>query len=126
MNKIQIIGRLCFDPELKSTPNGKAVCEMRLAADRRDRNAAPVYVDVKAWEKLAESCGLHLSKGRQVAVSGRLDYREWTTDAGERRSKHEIVADEVTFLGAKAQAEPAQPAEPAAEAEAEAEEAIPF
>ena len=102
MNTIQLIGRLTRDPELRSTSGGKSVAEMRLAVPRRDRDAAPVYVDVVAYEGLAEICAKHLDKGRQVAVSGRLDYREWETDEGQRRSKHEVVADQVDFL-AKAQ-----------------------
>lgn len=97
MNTIQLIGRLTRDPELRSTSGGKSVAEMRLAVPRRDRDAAPVYVDVVAYEGLADICAKHLDKGRQVAVTGRLDYREWEKD-GSKRSKHEVVAGEVDFL----------------------------
>ncbi len=102
MDNIQIIGRLTRDAELRQTTSGKSVAAMRLAVPRRDRDAAPVYVDVVAYEGLADICAKHLDKGRQVAVTGRLDYREWETDEGQRRSKHEVVADQVDFL-AKAQ-----------------------
>ena len=95
---VQAIGRLTRDPDTSSTPGGKTVTRLRLASDRRDRDAAPVYVDVVVWEKLGEACAQHLGKGRQVAVQGRLDYREWKTDDGSLRSKHEIVANQVLFL----------------------------
>ena len=97
MNQVQMIGRLTRDPELRSTGSGKPVANMRLAVSRRDRDAAPVYVDVVAYDKLAEVCEEHLEKGRQVAVSGRLDYQQWEHE-GQRRSKHEVIAAEVDFL----------------------------
>ena len=97
MNSIQLIGRLTRDPELRSTKSGKPVANMRLAVSRRDRDAAPVYVDVVAYDALAEICGQHLEKGRQVAVSGRLDYQQWEHE-GSKRSKHEVIAAEVDFL----------------------------
>ncbi len=97
MNSIQLIGRLTRDPELRSTRSGKPVAAMRLAVSRRDREAAPVYVDVVAYDALAKVCAEHLEKGRQVAVSGRLDYQQWEHE-GQRRSKHEVIAAEVDFL----------------------------
>ena len=97
MNSIQLIGRLTRDPELRSTKSGKPVANMRLAVSRRDRDADPVYVDVVAYDALAEICGQHLEKGRQVAVSGRLDYQQWEHE-GAKRSKHEVIAAEVDFL----------------------------
>ena len=106
MNQIQLIGRLTRDVELRSTKGGKPVAKMRLAVSRRDRDADPVYVDVVAYQGLAELCAEHLAKGRQVAVTGRLDYQEWEHE-GTRRSKHEVIAAEVDFL--------ARPADTAAE-----------
>ena len=97
MNSIQLIGRLTRDPELRSTKSGKPVANMRLAVSRRDRDAAPVYVDVVAYDALAEICAEHLEKGRQVAVSGRLDYQQ-SEQEGQKRSKHEVIAAEVDFL----------------------------
>ena len=97
MNSIQLIGRLTRDPELRSAGSGKPVANMRLAVSRRDRDAAPVYVDVVAYDGLAEVCAEHLEKGRQVAVSGRLDYQQWEHE-GQKRSKHEVIAAEVDFL----------------------------
>ena len=109
MNTIQLIGRLTADPECRALAEDKSVANMRLAVGRRDRKAAPVYVDVVAWGKLAELCAEHLEKGRQVAISGRLEYSEWEAQDGSKRSKHEVVAGEVEFL-AKAKASGEEPA----------------
>ena len=97
MNNIQLIGRLTRDPELRSTKSGKSVANMRLAVSRRDREAAPVYIDVVAYDGLADISAEHLAKGRQVAITGRLDYQEWEHE-GSKRSKHEVIASEVDFL----------------------------
>ncbi len=100
MNSITLTGRLTADPD--TTHSATAVTQFRLAIQRRrsrngeDRGA--VYVDVVSFGGLAESCAQYLAKGRQVAVSGRLELDEWETDAGERRSRHKVVADEVEFL----------------------------
>jgi single-strand DNA-binding protein len=102
MNSITLTGRLTPDPDMRTTHSATAVTQFRLAIQRRrsrngeDRGA--VYVDVVSFGGLAESCAQYLAKGRQVAVSGRLELDEWETDAGERRSRHKVVADEVEFL----------------------------
>jgi len=112
MNTIQLIGRLTADPELRSLAEDKSVANMRLAVARRDRKAAPVYVDVVAFDRLAELCATHLERGRQVAISGRLDYSEWEAKDGTKRSKHEVIANEVEFLArAKAPVEEPGPGE---------------
>ena len=99
MNQVQLIGRLTRAPELGTTAGGKPVCDMRLAIPRRDRDADPVYVDLVTYDGLAETCAAHLEKGRQVAVTGRLDYQEWEArDGSGKRSKHQVVASEVDFL----------------------------
>lgn len=98
MNTIQLIGRLTRDPQPRSTGEGNPVAAMRLAVPRRDRDATPVYVDVTCFGKLAEACGQHLEKGRQVAVTGRLDHSEWETENGDKRSGHSVIANEVEFL----------------------------
>jgi single-strand DNA-binding protein len=100
MNSINLVGRLTRDPELRETKGDTKVAGMRLAIPRRQRNGeqqAPVYVDVTAFGQLADNCGKYLQKGRRVAVSGRLEYSEWTTDGG-KHSKHEVIADQVDFL----------------------------
>lgn len=99
MNTISVVGRLTRDPELRFTPNGKAVATLRLAVPRRDREAEPVYVDVVTWGEQAKVCADYLTKGRQIAITGRLEDRHWETDDGQKRSTYEIVANSVDFLG---------------------------
>ncbi len=71
---------------------------LRLAIDRQAKDSEPVYVDVTVWEQLARTCVEHLGKGSEVGVTGRLDYRQWETDRGEKRSRHEVAAHVVDFL----------------------------
>jgi single-strand DNA-binding protein len=101
MNSINRTGRLTADPEAR-TARDAHVADFRLAVHRRrsregeDRGA--VFVDVVSFGGLAESVVRYLEKGRQVAVTGRLELDEWETHVGERRSRHKVVADEVEFL----------------------------
>jgi single-strand DNA-binding protein len=102
MNNISLIGNLTRDLELRSAKGG-AVCQLRIAVDKPGRNGAkgePTYVDVATFGKHAESCAAHLAKGRQVAVSGRLVFREWEAKDGSKRSAHEVRGS-VQFLGSK-------------------------
>jgi single-strand DNA-binding protein len=101
MNSITLTGRLTADPEVKSTSQKREVVQFRLAVGRRrsrgeDRGA--VFVDVVAFDGLAKSVAEYLTGGRKVAVAGRLELDEWETDAGERRQRHKVVADQVEFL----------------------------
>lgn len=104
MNSIQLIGRLTADPELRTTNGGTPVCTIRLAVPRRPRTEdptpAPVYINVVTYGAQGEAVATHMVKGRRVAVTGRLDYREWTTDDEVRHSLHEVIARDVTFLDA--------------------------
>ncbi|MGI8593503.1 MAG: single-stranded DNA-binding protein [Solirubrobacteraceae bacterium] len=105
MNSINLTGRLTRDPELRTTHSGTPVGSLRLAVQRRrsrdgeDRGA--VFVDVTAFGALGENCAQYLETGRQVAVSGRLELDEWENDAGQRRQRHHVIADEVEFLGGR-------------------------
>ncbi len=103
MNTIQLIGRLTADPDLRYTNGGTPVCTIRLAVPRRRRkdeaDPAPVFVNVVTFAGLAEAVANHMAKGRRVAVSGRLEHREWTTD-DVRHQVHEVVASDVEFLDA--------------------------
>lgn len=103
MNKIILIGRLTRDPELRYTPaNSVPVTTFTLAVDRPFLNQKGEreadFIRIVAWRKLAETCANNLKKGRQVAVSGRLQVRSYDTPEGQRRSISEVVADEVKFL----------------------------
>ena len=101
MNSVNLIGNLTRDPELKATQSDTSVCSMRIAVNGRNDQAD--YVDVTAFGKLAETAAQYLAKGRRVAISGRLSSSEWQTDDGHKRSRVEVIAQDVRFLGAKPQ-----------------------
>jgi single-strand DNA-binding protein len=113
MNDVSLIGRLTRDPELHTTNGGTDIVNLRVAIDRRRRGDGAVFVDVKCFEGQARACAGHLAKGRQVAVSGRLELDEWEADDGTKRSRLYVIAQSVQFLAGKAAAE--QPATVAAE-----------
>jgi single-strand DNA-binding protein len=120
MNNVTLIGTLTKDPEMRG--NGeKPVCQMRLA-DNSGPGDDPLYINVAAFGRQAESCNTYLAKGRHVAVSGRLRFREWTGKDEVKRSEHSVAADRVDFLpGGKTEAK----AQPEVEAEAPAGEEVP-
>lgn len=90
VNSITLVGHLTSDPVLRDLPDGRAVCDMRLAVnDQRDQ--PPLYIDVATFGAAAAACEKYLSKGRQIAVTGRLVYREWQAPDGSRRSKHAVI-----------------------------------
>lgn len=103
-NLVVLMGNLTRDPELRSTPNGQPVCSFSLALNRsykgQDDEWKEVtdYVDIVAWGSLGERVAQYLSKGRPCLVNGRLQSRSWEQD-GQKRSKVEVVAQDVTFLG---------------------------
>ena len=99
MNSVQLIGRLTQEPELAHTPGGTAVTTFRLAIDRGGRDGAD-FVTVKAWERLAEASAEHLTRGRRVAVQGRLSHEQWTGSDGRRAERLIVVANRVEFLDA--------------------------
>jgi len=104
-NKVILMGNLTRDPELRYTPSGAPVCNFDLAVNRSyttqggERRDEVCYVTVVVWGKQAESCGEYLGKGRTVLVEGHLQQRSWETPEGQKRSKHEVVAERVQFLG---------------------------
>ncbi|MDT7042336.1 single-stranded DNA-binding protein [Candidatus Nitronereus thalassa] len=102
-NKVILIGNLTRNPELRYTPSGTPVANFGLAVNRRfkqadDQKEEVCYVDIVVFGKQAEHCGQYLSKGDGAIIDGRLQQRRWETDDGQRRSKHEVVAQSVTFL----------------------------
>lgn len=103
MNAVHLIGRLTQDPELRFTEGGTATTTIRLAVARAERNGeeqSPVYIDVVIDGQQAQAMAEHARKGRQIAVSGRLDHRECVDAEGGRLSKHEVVAALVELIGA--------------------------
>jgi single-strand DNA-binding protein len=101
-NRIILIGRLTRDPELRYVPSGAPVASFTLAVDRpfRDQqgNRETDFIDIVAWRKLAEQVSQYMSKGRMVAVEGRLQIRSYETQDGQKRKVSEVVADGVRFL----------------------------
>lgn len=103
-NQVILMGNLTRDPELRQTPGGTNVCSFSLALNRsykgQDGNwqEATDYVDIVAWGPLGERIAQYLTKGRACLVTGRLQSRSWEQD-GQKRSKVEVVANDVTFLG---------------------------
>jgi single-strand DNA-binding protein len=104
-NKVILIGNLTKDPELRYTPQGTPVCTMRIACSTKYKASdsmkeETLFIDVVVWGKQGESAAQHLEKGRSVLVDGRLQERRWESD-GQQKSKFEVVAQSVKFLGSK-------------------------
>jgi single-strand DNA-binding protein len=107
INRVVLTGNLTRDPELRNTPSGMAVCSLRLACNTRRKDASgqwvdkPNYFDITVWGAQGENCAQYLSKGRPIAVDGRLEWREWQDQAGNKRQSVDIIADSVQFLGSR-------------------------
>jgi single-strand DNA-binding protein len=107
INRVVLTGNLTRDPELRSLPSGMSVCSLRIASNTRRKGASgewedkPNFFDVTVWGAQGENCARFLSKGRPVALDGRLEWREWQDQAGNNRQSVEIVADSVQFLGGR-------------------------
>ena len=107
MNVVVVTGNLTRDPELRSTPGGTSVCKLRVAVNSRRKDQSgnwvdkPNYFDVTVWGAQGENCANYLSKGRPVAIEGRLDWREWEDQQGNKRQTVEIIANSVQFLGSR-------------------------
>jgi single-strand DNA-binding protein len=102
-----LTGNLTRDPELRNLPSGTSVCSLRVACNTRRKDDSgqwvdkPNYFDVTVWGAQGENCAQYLSKGRPVAVDGRLEWREWQDKDGNKRQSVEIWADSVQFLGSR-------------------------
>ncbi len=137
-NRIILIGRLTRDPELRYVPSGAPVASFTLAVDRpfRDQqgNRETDFIDVVAWRKLAEQVSQYMSKGRMVAVEGRLQIRSYEAQDGQKRKVAEVVADGVRFLdrarpgsgGPPSGGGPPEPASTDERAEGGSDEDVPF
>ena len=139
LNKVFLMGNLTRDPELRYTPSGMAICKLGLATNRRFRDRSNdewkeevCFVDITVWGKTGENCSQYLAKGSPVLIEGRLNFRSWDTE-GQKRSKLEVVAENVQFLSRatgsqdNTSAAPSAPSEPKPESiPGEDEESIPF
>jgi single-strand DNA-binding protein len=112
INRVIITGNLTADPELQSLPSGTSVCRLRVAVNRRYKDSSsgewtekPNYFTVKVWGAQGENCANYLSKGRPVAIDGRLEWSQWESQDGGKREAVEIIADTVQFLGSRGDGE---------------------
>jgi single-strand DNA-binding protein len=108
INRVVLTGNLTRDPELRSTSSGTSVCSLRIATNTRRKDPTTGewtdkanYFDVTVWGAQGENCARFLSKGRPVAIDGRLEWREWETQEGHKRQAVDIIADAVQFLGSR-------------------------
>lgn len=110
MNIISIIGNLTADPELRHTPSGTAVADLRVAVNSREKKGEEWvdradFFDVTVWSKQAENCNQYLSKGKKVGITGRLRQERWQNENGDNRSRVKIVASHVEFLTPRGESE---------------------
>ncbi len=107
INRVVLVGNLTRDPELRQTPSGTPVCGLRIAVNTRRKDSSgqwtekPNYFDITVWGQQGENCAQYLSKGRPVAIDGRLEWREWDAQDGTKRQAVEVIADTVQFLGSR-------------------------
>jgi single-strand DNA-binding protein len=108
INRVVMTGNLTADPELRSLPSGMSVCSLRIACNTRRKDGAtgewvdkPNYFNVTVWGAQGENAARYLSKGRPVAIDGRLEWREWEAQDGAKRQATDIIADSVQFLGSR-------------------------
>jgi single-strand DNA-binding protein len=134
INRIVLTGNLTQDPELRSTQDGTAVCNLRVASNTRRKDSAtgdwvdkPNYFDVVVWGAQGENTARYLTKGRAIAIDGRLDWREYDAQDGSKRQTVQIITDTVQFLAGpeRAAASPDTPA-PARGPAVPADDDIPF
>lgn len=118
LNKVLLIGNLTKDPELRYTPQGTAVVNLRLAVNRRFRDKASqefkeetCFITAVVWDKQAETSNQYLRKGSPVFVEGRLQSRSWEDNTGQKRSVVEVRAERVQFLQGAASKTVPQPAQ---------------
>jgi len=135
LNKVFLIGNLTRDPELRYTAGGASVTGFGLAVNRKYKQGEEwkedtCFVDITVWGKQGENCAEYLSKGRPVFVEGRLNFRSWETEDGQKRSKLEVVASNVQFLGKAGDAKSSAPGSdyppPGRDESPEPEDDVPF
>ncbi len=106
-NKVILMGNLTRDPQLRYLPSNTAVCEFGLAVNRRYKGAdgemkdETCFVDVDTFGRTAETINQYMNKGRAILIEGRLRFRQWTTEDGQKRSKLSVVAENFQFVGGR-------------------------
>jgi single-strand DNA-binding protein len=107
-NKVILIGNLTRDIELRYTPSGTAIAKFGLASNRvysdsvtKEKKQEVMFIDITVFGRAAETTNQYLKKGSQVLIEGRLSFNQWVDNSGQKRNKHEIIAENVKFLGGK-------------------------
>ena len=104
-NKIILMGNLTRDPQLSYTANNLAVAEFGLAVNHKRRGPdgqmkdEPMFIDCKVFDKRAETFSQYMTKGKPVLIEGRLQFQQWQTPEGQKRSKHSIIVENFQFVG---------------------------
>ena len=117
LNKVQLIGNLTRDPELRYTPSGAAVCSFSIATNRNwttdtgEKKEEVEFHRIVSWNKLAELCSQFLTKGRKVYVEGRLSTRSWTAQDGTQKQTTEIVISDMILIDSRRIGEEQAPSE---------------
>lgn len=101
LNHSVIMGRLAFDPEIRRTNTGKAVCSFTVAVDKPGKDSGASFIPCVAWEKTAEFISNYFSKGKLIVLEGRVESRQYETKDGEKRTVVELVASQAHFCGKK-------------------------
>lgn len=102
-NKVILVGNLTRDPEVRYTPQGTSVCNFGIAVNRKykqgdEAKEEVTFINIVVFGKQADTCGQYLNKGKPVLVEGRLHENRWETEEGQKRSRHEVIAQNVRFL----------------------------
>ena len=113
INRVILTGRLTRDPELRTLPSGMSVCSLRLAFNTRKKDPTTGewgekgnFIDVTVWGRQGEIVAQYMTKGRAIAVDGRLEWREFTDSQGNNRQAIEIIADNTEFIGGRDEGAP--------------------
>lgn len=129
MNKIILMGRICSDVEVRTTPNGTNVCTFRIAVDRRFQQSGEErktdFFNVVAWRTTGEFVNRYFGKGRMILIEGEMQTRQYTDKSGKQSTWYEVNAERVSFTGEKSGNAPATDTAPAAPPTASAPQAEP-
>ena len=113
LNRVEIIGNVGKEAEMRFTPSGKPVTSFSVAVNSKyGENESTEWFNIVTWNKLAETCNQYITKGQQVFVEGRLQTRSWEGQDGEKKYRTEVIANKVLFLGQRKQGETNESEEP--------------
>ncbi len=109
-NKVILGGRMTADPELKTTQSGIYVTNFTIAVNRKGKSDTADFINIIAWRQTAEFVAKYFKKGSSICITGNIQTRTWTDNSGNKRYATEVIADEITFVDSRTEAEPNIPA----------------